>query len=115
MLLAGCEPNPNGQGVADSGTIVGRVVDAFTNLPINVGTVSVGSTLVLNLSAASQGGFTLQNVPAGTQTLVVAAPGYGYFTQQIQVQANQVSEAGQGGIVRLNPSSAIATPTPAPS
>jgi hypothetical protein len=112
MLLAGCEPNPNGQGVVDSGTIVGRVIDAASLQPINVGLVSVGSTIVLNLSTASQGGFTLQNVPAGTQSLVVTVPGYAQFSQQIQVQANQVSEAGDGGIIRMNSTVTISTPTP---
>ena len=102
MALAGCE-NPNGQGVADFGNIVGRVLNSQNQQPISIGTVSVGSTIVLNLSTADQGGFVLQNVPIGTQTLIISAPGYTPHQEQIQVQKDQTSQAGDGGIVRLDP------------
>jgi hypothetical protein len=104
MALAACD-NPNGQGVADYGIIVGRVLNSQNQQPITLGTVSVGSTIVLNLSTADQGGFVLQNIPIGTQTLVVNAPGYN----------PQTSQAGDGGIVRLDPTymrTPAGTPTP---
>jgi len=114
IALAACD-NPNGQGVADYGNIVGRVLNSQNQQPISIGTVSVGSTIVLNLSTADQGGFVLQNVPIGTQTLIISAPGYNPHQEQIQVQKDQTSQAGDGGIVRLDPTymrSPASTPSP---
>jgi hypothetical protein len=114
MALAACD-NPNGQGVADYGIIVGRVLNSQNQQPITLGTVSVGSTIVLNLSTADQGGFVLQNIPIGTQTLVVNAPGYNPHQEQIAVLKDQTSQAGDGGIVRLDPTymrTPAGTPTP---
>jgi hypothetical protein len=102
MALSACD-NPNGEGVADFGNIVGRVLNSQNQQPISLGTVSVGSTVVLNLSTADQGGFVLQRVPIGTQTLIISAPGYNPHQEQIQVQKDQTSQAGEGGIVRLDP------------
>src|SRR3974390_2974719 len=88
MALSACD-NPNGEGVADFGNIVGRVLNSQNQQPISIGTVSVGSTIVLNLSTADQGGFVLQRVPIGTQTLIINAPGYNPHQEQIQVQKDQ--------------------------
>jgi len=115
ISLSACD-NPNGQGVADYGTIVGRVVNSQNQQPISIGTVSVGSTNVLNLSTADQGGFVLRNVPIGTQTLIISAPGYNPHEEQIQVVKDQTSEAGDGGIVRLDPTYMnLPAPTGAPT
>lgn len=114
ITLAACE-NPNGQGVADFGTIIGRVLNSQNQQPISIGTVSVGSTIVLNLSTSDQGGFVLQRVPIGTQTLVISAPGYNPHQEQIEVQKDLSSQAGDGGIVRLDPTymrSPASTPAP---
>lgn len=115
IVLAACD-NPNGGGVADYGIIVGRVLNSQNQLPISIGTVSVGSTTVLNLSTADQGGFVLQNIPIGTQTLIINAPGYNPHQEQIQILKDQTSQAGDGGIVRLDPTY-MRTPanTPAPT
>jgi hypothetical protein len=101
MLLSGCQ-NPS-EGGGDYGMIVGRVINSQNHQPIAIGTVSVGSSAVVNLSTADQGGFALQHVPIGTQTLVVTSPGYGRHQEDIAVLKGQTSQAGDGGIVRLDP------------
>jgi len=88
-LLAACAPNPNGQGVTDTGTITGRLVDAKTQAPINAATVSVGAVSV-RLSASDNGGFTL-TVPIGTQTVDINSIGYLPAHLQVVVHKNQPS------------------------
>ena len=117
MVLAGCQ-NPNAEGVADFGTIVGRVLNSVNQQPVAVGTVSVGSTIVVNLSTADQGGFVLQRVPVGTQTLVINAPGFNQHREEVAVDKDQTSQAGEAGIVRLDPiyiRAPAATSSPAPA
>jgi hypothetical protein len=79
MGASGCD-NPNGQGVTDRGTISGRVYDAQTQQPIGSATVQVGEQVV-RISPAEKGGFVVKNVPAGTQIVVIASPGYQTYTQ----------------------------------
>jgi hypothetical protein len=110
MLLSACQ-NPSEE--ADSGTIVGRIINSQNHQPIALGTVSVGNSPVMNLSTADQGGFALQRIPAGTQTLIIRSPGYTPHQEEIQVQKGQVSRAGDGGIVLLDPTY-LATPQPTP-
>ena len=70
----GCD-NPRGAlGIEDSGTVVGRVIDAKTNAPVNGATVAIGSTLTVATDA--QGAFTIGKVPAGPQPITVSAAGY---------------------------------------
>jgi Carboxypeptidase regulatory-like domain len=88
-LLAACAPNPNGLGVTDTGTIVGRLVDAKTQQPINSATVSVG-TQAVRLSASDAGGFTL-TVPIGTQTVDINAIGYAAAHVPVVVHKGQQS------------------------
>lgn len=88
-LLAACAPNPNGQGVTDTGTIVGRLVDAKTQQPINSVTVSSGAQAV-RLSASENGGFTLV-VPIGTQPVDINAIGYVPAHLNVIVHKNQQS------------------------
>ena len=65
-VLAACAPNPNGQGVTDTGTVVGTVVDASNpTQPIGAATIQIGLQ-VERLSPADNGRFTLNNVPTGT-------------------------------------------------
>lgn len=96
---------------------MGRVINSVNQQPIAVGTVSVGSTIVVNLSTADQGGFVLQRIPIGTQTVVISAPGFNLHQEQIAVVKDQTSQAGDGGIVRLDPTyirapAATSAPTP---
>jgi hypothetical protein len=115
-ILAACSPNPNGGGVTDTGTISGRVLDATTGQPISNAFVSVSSLINRTLVPSDQGGFVLTGVPIGQQTLTVSAIGYLNDVETITVQKDQTSQAGAGGIIRLNSTlGPIPGPSPAPS
>ncbi len=97
-VLAACAPNPNGQGVTDTGTVVGTVVDAAT--PTNAvsnATIQIGIQ-VQRLSPADNGHFSLNNVPTGTQTITISAIGYSPYTNQVVVRSNQTSDLGVIGL-----------------
>ncbi|MBV8689265.1 MAG: carboxypeptidase-like regulatory domain-containing protein [Candidatus Eremiobacteraeota bacterium] len=85
----GCS-NPNDIGVQDYGNVTGRVLDAKTNQPINGALIAVGSTVTATTDA--QGGFTLTQVPAGTQTVTVSAAGYTTLTQTATVKKDQTTQ-----------------------
>ncbi|MBV8363639.1 MAG: carboxypeptidase-like regulatory domain-containing protein [Candidatus Eremiobacteraeota bacterium] len=85
----GCS-NPNDIGVQDYGNVTGRVLDAKTNQPISGALISVGSTVTATTDA--QGGFTLTQVPAGTQTVTVSAAGYTTSTQTASVKKAQTTQ-----------------------
>jgi hypothetical protein len=92
MLLAACG-NPNPNGVTESGTITGRLIDAKTQQPIPSAVISVG-TIVQNLTPSNAGGFVLSNVPVGQQTLTISAIGYAPLQEQVIVQMGQESSLG---------------------
>jgi Carboxypeptidase regulatory-like domain len=95
LLLSACSPNPNGQGVAEFGSVQGRVVDAKTQQPIQQFTVTIGGQSV-SVSPASQGVFKADHVPIGTQTLQVYAIGYQTFQLPgIVVQKDQTTNIDQ--------------------
>jgi len=90
-LFVACSPNPNGQGVAEFGSVQGRVVDAKTQQPIQTFTVSIGGQSV-SVSPASQGAFQVGNIPTGTQQLTIYSIGYQTYTLPgVVVQKNQVT------------------------
>jgi CarboxypepD_reg-like domain len=97
-VLSACAPNPNGQGVTDTGSVVGTVVDARTpTQAIPNATVQIGLQ-VQRLSPADNGQFKLNNVPTGTQTITISAIGYTTYTNQVVVRANQTSDVGVIGL-----------------
>jgi hypothetical protein len=97
-VLAACAPNPNGQGVTDTGSVVGTIVDAKTpTQAINSATVQIGIQ-VTRLSASDQGKFTMNNVPTGTQTIVISSPGYATYSSQVIVRKGQTSDVGVIGL-----------------
>lgn len=95
MGAKGCD-NPNGQGVAEFGSIQGRVVDAaHPTQPIPQFTVTIGGQSIA-ISPAAQGVFKVENVPAGTQTLTIYAIGYQTYTLPgVVVQKNQLTNIDQ--------------------
>jgi starvation-inducible outer membrane lipoprotein len=98
-MLAACSPNPNGQGVADFGSVTGTVVDAQSQQPIGTFTVSMGGQSV-SVSPSARGQFTISNVPVGTQTLTVYAIGYQTYTQDgVVIQKDQTTPLTPIGIV----------------
>jgi hypothetical protein len=83
VSLAACV-NPNAIGVQTYGTVVGVVVDARTQKPINGAYVWIGSTTNARVTDPN-GGFVIPNIPEGTQTVHVTAGGYQSFEEEIQV------------------------------
>jgi hypothetical protein len=96
----GCD-NPNGEGVTDRGNVVGRVVEASDpTLPVPVATVTIGLQTI-RVEPADKGAFKLLNVPTGTQTLVIASPGYQSYTAQVVVRKDQTSDVGPIGLASV--------------
>lgn len=93
LAAAGCG-NPNGQGVQDFGTITGRLLDDRTGAPLSVSPIyiSVGANVVSQVD--NQGGFTIQRVPIGKQTVQVNAIGYQPYSFEVNVVKDQTSDAG---------------------
>jgi len=91
-LLAACSPNPNGMGVADFGSVSGTVVDSKTQQPIPQFTVSIGGQS-RTVSPASNGAYSVTNIPIGTQQLTIFAIGYQTYVQPgIVVLTNQTTQ-----------------------
>jgi hypothetical protein len=99
-MLAACQPNPNGQGVAEFGSVSGTVVDANNpTQPIQQFTVSIGGQSV-SVSPAAKGAYSVSNIPIGTQNLTIFAIGYQTFNQPgIIVQAGQTTQVPSIGLV----------------
>ncbi len=118
----GCS-NPNGGGVTQYGTIVGRVLDATNNRPLSNVLVSVGSVYTAYSDPA--GAFTLSNIPIGHQEVTGSAAGYERNSIPATVHDNQTTNAGYLRLMPLTggptapppptptPTPGIATPVPA--
>lgn len=72
--LCGCA-DPNFIGVQDFGYVVGNVVDS-NGKPIANALVQITGGNSLSSATGPSGGFTIQNVAAGEQTITVTAVGY---------------------------------------
>ncbi len=97
-LLAACAPNPNGQGVTDTNTIVGTVVDAaHPTEPVNTATIQIGLQ-VNRLSPSDKGMFTLNNVPTGTQTISISSPGFNTYSAPVVVRKGDPINLGVIGL-----------------
>ncbi len=78
-------------GTVTTGTITGAVTDAATTSPINGATVSAGG---VSTSSASDGTYTLSNVPAGASVTVTAsAAGYQSSSQSVALSAGGTATA----------------------
>jgi len=96
----GCD-NPNGQGVTDTGTVVGRIVEANDpTLPVPAAQVTIGLRTI-RISPADKGGFRLLDVPTGTQTIEISSPGYQSYSAQVVVHKDQVSDVGPIGLASV--------------
>jgi hypothetical protein len=127
MLFAlgdGCSSTPNVVGVQDYGAVTGRVLDAMTNKPIPTALVSVGS--LYTSQADARGGFIINVVPVGDQTVTARSPGYDTATADVTIKKNGTVDAGYVRLVPTvhpegqatlppPPTPTPATPSPAPS
>jgi iron complex outermembrane receptor protein len=95
--LAACAPNPNGMGVADYGTVTGRIVDTDSLQPITGATIAIGNIVSITASV-DQGGFVLRNVPVGTQTVTISAIGWQPYRTTVKVAANKPADVGVIGL-----------------
>jgi hypothetical protein len=86
--LAGCAPNPNGMGVADFGSVTGRIVDRQSLQAIPSALVSIG-----NLAATTDAGgaFLIAHVPVGTQVVHISAVGWEGTTVTVSVTKDQTT------------------------
>lgn len=110
----GCS-NPNGGGVQQYGTIVGRVLDATNNRPVGGVLISVGS--LYTTYTDPQGAFRLINIPIGNQDVSANSPGYAVGTIRAKVRDGQTVNAGYLRIVPLTGGPTVPpppTPTPTP-
>jgi hypothetical protein len=101
--LGGCA-NPNPNGVTDTGTITGRLVDATSQQPIAQAQLRVG-TIVQNISPGDKGGFVLNNVPIGQQTLYITVIAY-QLPPEDQNGISVIVQQGQNsdlGVIQLTP------------
>jgi TonB-dependent receptor len=93
-LLIALAPAMRAQS-ASTGTLTGTVLDSTTGNYLEGAEVSVEAQgITLRTNSARGGAFTLSNVPAGDQTLVVSYPGLDTKSQPVTVaggQANAVS------------------------
>ena len=109
----GCS-NPNGGGVSQFGSIVGRVLDATNNRPVGGVLVSVGS--LYTTYTDPQGAFTLTNIPIGNQDVSANSGGYAVSTVRAKVRENQTANIGY---LRIAPAIGGPTlpppPTPTPT
>ena len=84
VLAAVCvTPLPAQQG---TGTVRGRVTDESTQQPLRGATVSLGGQ---RAETRADGGYLLQNVPAGTDSMRVTLIGYGPVTRAVTVVTDQ--------------------------
>ena len=84
-----------GLSAQSTGTVTGRVVEGTTQEPLAGVTVSVlagGADAAARQAVTSpEGRFTINGVPAGSQTLRATRIGYGTVTRQVTVTAGQTS------------------------
>jgi TonB-dependent starch-binding outer membrane protein SusC len=74
---------------APTGTIRGRVTDASSQQPVRGATVRTGTR---NAQTRPDGGYTLTEVPAGTDSVRVTMIGYAPLTQAVTVVSDSVAE-----------------------
>jgi len=83
----GCSTSSGGGGGSSTGTLMGQVVDYYSNQPVEEATVSIQG-LGLSTQTDSQGQYQITNIPvsqdfATTVTVVVSKTGYHTLTQEI--------------------------------
>jgi hypothetical protein len=100
--LSGCA-NPNFIGIQDFGYIVGNVVDQNGKPVQNALVGTTGASGAAAVSTGPNGGFTIQNVAVGEQTITVnPPPGYSSPGSPITVIVVKGQGVSAGNIVIQN-------------
>ncbi len=100
------------------GNITGRVTDAATGAGINGASVTVEGTGLQGTTASVQGLdgiYVIQNVPAGAQTIAVAANGFTSTSQDVTVVAGNPNQQTGANIFSFALTGTVGTPTPTPT
>lgn len=71
--------------VPRTGTLTGRITRASNGQPIAGATVRVGT---VSTTTDANGNYTLNNAPAGVQTVLTSAPGFTSRSDQVTIAAN---------------------------
>jgi hypothetical protein len=77
-----------GAAAQGTGTVTGSVSDAVTHRPISGAFVSSIKARAMNLTR--DGTFTLKDIPAGSVTIRVAAPGYKTASVDLQLGVGEI-------------------------
>ncbi len=80
LVIAGC----GGPVGPDTGSVTGKVLNIVGRVPISQALVSVQGTTISSLTA-SDGSYTLKNVPVGVHTLLITTNGFSAKTIQVSV------------------------------
>ncbi|MBM2811674.1 MAG: Carboxypeptidase regulatory-like domain, partial [Chloroflexi bacterium] len=80
-----------------SGFVLEEDLDGKIGGPVSGATITVGG---LSATSGSDGSFTLANVPVGSVTVTVSAPGFASGGNAVTVEGGKVTEAGLFRIVR---------------
>ena len=103
VATGGCAPNPNGQGVTDTGTVVGVIEDAsHPGTPVQSAVVQVGYKST-RLNPPDKGGFVLSGVQTGTQPVLITSPGFATYSGSVIVHKDQSSDIGRIGLAPVGP------------
>lgn len=86
--------------VEQTGTVTGRVINVYTGYGLYNARVSINGTSLYTYSDRN-GYFTLDNVPAGDQTLTISLYGYRTVSGNIPVNVGRTTNV----TVRLTPNS----------
>jgi hypothetical protein len=121
----GCS-QPGVVGVQDYGSVTGRVLDATTNQPLANALVSVGS--LFTTTSDAKGGFVLDRVPIGQQSVTVRDAGYTDLSVPVTITKDQTTSLGYARLVPIAmpagtgtlappplPPSPVPTPIPSPT
>ncbi|MDH4140562.1 MAG: discoidin domain-containing protein, partial [Coriobacteriia bacterium] len=89
VMGGGTTPPPPPPPAPTTGTLTGNVTDASTSAALSGATVSLGNGA--STTTASNGGYTLSNVTAGTYSMTVIKTGYENWSGSVSVLAGEVS------------------------
>ena len=76
---------PTTPPVATTGSLIGRVYDAATNLPIQGASIALSEGP--STATGSNGAFTITDIAPNTYQVTIAAPGYGAQVYQVMIMA----------------------------
>lgn len=97
LCFAACLLLPAVASAQQTGSVSGRVLDAGTGKYLEGAEISVEGTNV-HTSTQRAGGFTLNNLPAGTHKIVVNYPGFEARTETVTVEPGKPTDL----VVRLS-------------